>query len=351
MDKIEKITENKEFYGGLSLHERMLEDNTPAISIALIENYAIESTYTFGVKSKETNELVTANTLFQAASISKPVFAVAVMRLMEKGIIDLEEDIHNYLTDYNYPTYDGNEHKVTLKQILSHYAGFNVHGFAGYEKGQKIPTVEQILMGSPPANSDELKLENKPGTKFSYSGGGFLLAQKIIVDVCKKPFVDIMQELVLSPFSMTNSTFEQPLPAEKVCKIVNGYNADGVQLPDGDYIMPELSAAGLWTTPTDLALFGIEVMKALKGNSKFIKRNTAELMITKVCEDAPTGISFFVNETKNGITFGHSGFNYGYVSHMWFRPVDGTGLVVMQNSEKTNANQVFNAFKDVYSWE
>ncbi len=264
--------------------------------------------HTYGVKRRTTKEKVTSDTLFQAGSISKPVFAVAIMRLVELGTLDIDTDISEYLAGYDVPTYDNQKHKITLRQILSHHAGLNLHGFAGYQQGQKIPTVEQILTGVFPSNHLKLKLIKDPETGFQYSGGGYVLAQKIITDVCKLNFCDLMNDLVFSPLFMT--------------------------------------------TPSDLARFGIEIMKALKSESTFLEKKTAELMTTKAYENSPYGVGFAVNQSKKELIFGHGGSNLGYYSNMVFCPDEGSGIVVMQNSDigMRIRDEVTNAFKEIYGW-
>lgn len=352
MNKFKQIVEKKKHYDGITLTERMEECHTPAISIAIVENFEIYETYTHGVKRRATKEKVTADTLFQAGSISKPVFAVAVMRLIERGILNIDTDISEYLVGYKVPTYDNQKHKITLRQILSHHAGLNLHGFAGYQQGQKIPTVEQILNGAFPANNLKLKLINDPETGYQYSGGGYVLAQKIVTDVCKLNFYDLMNDLVLFPFYMAHSTYSQPLEKDRSNEIAFGYNYHNLQLPGGYNIMPELSAAGLWTTPSDLARFGIEIMKALKNESKYLEKNTAELMTTKAYENSPYGVGLAVNQCKKGLIFGHGGSNFGYHSNMCFCPDEGSGIVVMQNSDigMGICAEVTNAFKEIYAW-
>lgn len=352
MSKILDIIENKKHYEGSTLAERMEECHTTAISIALIENYKIIDTFTHGVKGRARKEKVKTDTLFQAGSISKPVFAAAVMRLMERRVLNIDTDISEYLVDYMLQTYDNKKHKITLRQILSHNAGLNVHGFAGYQQKQKIPTVEQILNGTIPSNNLKLKLTKDPETGFQYSGGGYVLAQKIVTDVCKLDFCNMMNDLILSPFLMVNSTYSQPLPKDKTDKIAFGYNIHNLQLPGGFNTMPELSAAGLWTTPSDLAYFGIEIMKALKSESILLEKNTAKLMTTKAYENSPYGLGFEVKQSKKRSTFGHGGSNFGYRSNMVFCPEDGSGIVVMQNSDigMRIPDEVTNAFKEISNW-
>jgi len=351
-DKMTEITENKSYYGGATLAEELVRYNIPAISITIIDNYQISGVYTQGVKNKESQEKVTADTLFQAASISKSVFAVAIMRLVEEGTLDLDADITEYLSDYELPTYDGQNHKITLRQILSHCAGLNIQGFYGYQKDQEIPTIEQILNGEPPANSVKLQLVENPETVFQYSSGGYVLAQKIMTDVCGREFADIMNDLVLLPISMTRSTYSQPLPDDRLKEIAYGHSSGNRTLPGGYYIMPELSAAGLWTTPSDLALFGIEIMKAIKNKSSLLKNETAELMIKAAYDNDEYGLGFELGSCGKGKTFGHSGANMGYLSVMQFCPVDGSGIVIMQNYDGAQevGREIYAAFCDIYGW-
>jgi len=352
MSKISEIINSAKHYDGSTLFQRMEECRTNAISIALVENHEICEVYTHGTKRVGEPDKVTADTLFQAASISKPVFAVAVMRLAERGILDIDADISQYLMGYDIPTFDNQNYVITLRQILSHNAGLNLHGFEGYQQGQKIPTIEQILDGARPANHTKLKLKKAPETGHQYSGGGYVLAQKIVNDVCKQDFCQLMNELILSPFDMKHSTFAQPLPANRLGEIAYGYNPHDLEIPGGYDIMPEQSAAGLWATPSDLARLGIGVMKALSNESPHMKKETAIQMTTKAYEDSRHGVGFVAGECKKGPKFGHDGWNDGFVSSMAFCPADGTGFVVMVNSN-IGGNvpfEVANAYMEMYGW-
>lgn len=352
MSKISEIINSKKHYEGMTLIERMEECHTQAISISIIENYKISEVYTYGVKQRRTKEEVTPETLFQAGSISKPVFAVGVLRLVELGILDLDVDVTEYLSNYNVPTYDNQKHELTLRQILSHHAGLNIHGFAGYQQGQRIPSIEQILKGTFPSNHMKLKLLRNPETKFQYSGGGYVLAQKVISDVCRSNFCDLMNRLVLIPFTMTNSTYSQPLASDKSKQVAFGYNHHNLQIPGGYNIMPELSAAGLWSTPSDLAQFGIEIMKALKKESMYLSESSAKLMTTKAYENSPYGLGFAISQSNKGAVFGHSGSNFGFHSNMCFCPDKGSGFVVMLNSDigRRICSESTKAFKEIYNW-
>ena len=161
-----------------------------------------------------------------------------------------------------------------------------------------------------------------------------------------------MNDLILTPFSMKHSTFSQPLPDDRISEIAFGFNPHNLELPGGYDIMPELSAAGLWTTPSDLAKLGIEIMKAYKNESAYLQKDTAVLMTTKAYENSPHGIGFKVGQGKNGLTFGHSGQNDGFISNMSFCH-DGTGIVVMINSNIGDdiPFEVTDAFMEIYDWQ
>ena len=353
MNKIQRIIESKKHYDGATFIQRMEDLRVNAISIALVENCEIYETITLGAKQRGKTDAVTVNTLFQAASISKPVFAVAVMCMAERGLLDIDTDVSEYLVGYEVPTFDNQKHKITLRQILSHNAGLNLHGFAGYQQGQEVPTIEQILIGARPCIHERLKLIKAPETGHQYSGGGYVLAQKIITDVCKADFCDLMDEWVLSPLSMAHSTYAQPLPADRLHEIAFGYGDHDLPLPGGYDIMPELSAAGLWSTPSDLARLSIEIMKVLNGKSVFFKKDTAKAMTTKAYEDSRHGVGFVVGESKKGAIFGHSGHNDGFVSNMVFCPNEGSGIAVMTNTNIGDdiVFEVTDAFKELYGWK
>lgn len=255
------------------------------------------------------------------------------MRLVQKGKIDLDKDIREYIDTSFYKTYDNQNHIVTLRQILSHTAGFNLHGFAGYQYGQLIPNLDQILKGDEPANNLPLFLKNEPGKEWAYSGGGYLLAQKVVCDVCGTDFETIIQNEVLQPFRMIHSTYYQPINEPRKFEIACGYNEYDLKLPDGCNTMPELAAAGLWTTPSDLALFGIEMMKAYDGKSQFISKETMSIMLTKIIPNIPTGLGLFIPDENPKGYFDHAGANGGYHSIMCFQAEGGKGYAAMLNSD------------------
>ena len=241
-----------------TLRQRMKQLHTPGVSIAVINNFAVEWAQGFGVCDVATKTKVTPETLFQAGSISKPIFALAVMRLVQDGRLNLDEDVNRYLSSWQVPANDGWQPKLTLRQLLSHTAGLTVHGFPGYQASEKLPTVPQVLNGEPPANTGKVEVNLLPGTQFRYSGGGTTVAQQAVVDVLNKPFPQIMRELVLDPLGLTHSTYEQPLPKRWVAQAATGHPWKENPVNGKFHTYPEMAAAGLWTTASDLATISVE---------------------------------------------------------------------------------------------
>jgi CubicO group peptidase (beta-lactamase class C family) len=198
-----------------SLHfvpERMAQYHVPGLSLAGIHNGTVAWTQTFGV-ARVGGEPVTPETLFQASSISMPVTALAVLRFVEQGKLNLDADVSQYLRSWKLPAnrFTGQK-KVTLHELLSHTAGATVHDFEDYAAGEKMPTLVQELNGERPANSAPVTIDFVPGTKFRYAGGNYAIIQQIMTDVTGEPFPELMQELILQPLHMVHSTFQQPIP-------------------------------------------------------------------------------------------------------------------------------------------
>ena len=338
---------------GWTIQERMKRYKIPGVSIAVINDYKVEWARGYGLKDIETNEPVTTETLFQAGSISKPVAAMVALKKVEEGKITLDENINNKLTSWKLPDNEFTaKKKVTLANLLSHTGGLTVHGFPGYAVGEKLPTLPQVLDGAAPANTAAVRVDMEPGTKFRYSGGGVTIAQLAIMDIEKKPYPRIAQETVLGPLGMTSSTYEQPLPDETRKKAASGYRGDGKVVEGKIHVYPEMAAAGLWTTPTDLAKFGIEVQLSLKGKSnKVLSKEMTAKMVTPFVGDL-TGMGFFVEKHGNAIYFGHGGADEGFRAGLLVNKDKGYGVAVMVNSDNGQIiEEIFRSVAKEYGWE
>jgi CubicO group peptidase (beta-lactamase class C family) len=339
---------------GWTIQERMKFYKVPGVSIAVINDFKVEWARGYGVKDVETNEPVTTETLFQAASISKPVTAMTALKRVEQGKISLDQNINDKLTSWKLPDNELTaKRKVTLANLLSHTAGLTVDGFRGYSVGETLPTLPQILDGAAPANTAAVRVDIEPGTRFRYSGGGTTIAQLAIMDIEKKPYPQITQETVLGPLGMTNSTYNQSLPAEARKKAASGHRGDGKPMEGKILVYPEMAAAGLWTTPTDLAKFAIEVQLSLAGKSnKVLSKEMTTKMVTPYISD-DVGMGFFIEKHGQATYFGHGGANPGFRSQLLVNRDKGYGAMVMVNSDNGRIimGEIIRAIAQEYQWE
>lgn len=343
-----------------TLRNRLAYYHTPGVSIALINDFEVEWARGFGVCDVRSKNKVTTNTLFQAGSISKPIFALGVMRLVQEGQLSLDEDIHHYLSTWRVPANESWQPKLTLRQLLSHTAGLTVDGFRGYQASETLPTVTQILNGEFPANSAKVEVNILPGTQYRYSGGGTTIAQQVLVDMFKKPFPQIMRELVLEPLRLTNSTYEQPLPKSWVKRAATGHPWKGIPLKGKFHTYPEMAAAGLWITATDLATVGVALLKALhtKKAPTLLTKEIIETMLSPQIdyqiggEGDFVGLGFFCNGQADGFHFGHSGWDEGFAAKMRVYKNVGKGAVVMINSNEGYPllDEIMQALGKEYEW-
>ena len=335
-----------------TLAERMTHHKVPGVSIAVIEGGRIAWAGGVGVKEAGKADSVTPTTLFQAASISKPVAATAMLRLVERGTLNLDTNVNSYLKSWKVPDNKfTTTEKVTLRRIVSHTAGLTVHGFPGYETTKPLPTVVQVLDGAKPANTDPVRVDTTPGSIERYSGGGTTVMQQLLVDVTGKPFPALMQELVLGPAGMTSSTYEQPLPAARAPEAARAHTQDGKPIPGGWHVYPEMAPAGLWTTPTDLLKWAIAITDARAGRSTaLLSQSMTQQMLT--AQKGEIGLGPFVGGTGRNFHFGHGGANEGFHSDLVMYPELGVGAAVMTNGDggPMLISEVLRALAAEYGW-
>ncbi len=349
---------NEERYNIL---DRMKFYEVPGLSVAVIENGKLAWAKSYGVKDIESKEPITENTLFQAASISKSLNAMAIMQKVEKGIFSLNEDVNNYLKSWKVPENQFTfKEKVTIARLLSHTGGisnFNDRsGYLGYKITDSIPTVLQLLKGEPPTRTSTVSVEIEPGKTFQYSNGGSTILQLLLMELENKPYNQILKEIVLDPLFMTNSVFMQPL-TDDMKKLAASAHDKWIPLEGKCMVYPELAAAGLWTTPTDLAKFMIEFWLSLKGKSnKIISKESAEKMISRILPDNDYTLGFKITQKGDEVYFGHRGGNYGFYSDMIMNLKSGNGAILMVNGggDAVNSNlrrEVLNSIAEEYGWK
>ena len=336
----------------MRLDERMRHYKVPGVSIAVIDSFRIAWARGYGVREEGDSSRVTTETLFQAASISKPVAALAALRLVQDGKLSLDENVNLKLRSWKVPENEFTiQQPVTLRRLLSHGAGLTVHGFPGYASNVSVPSVRQVLDGQPPANTAAIRVDTVPGARWRYSGGGYTVMQQLIEDATGRPFADAMRTLVLTPVGMTRSTYEQPLPNALASNAASGHRSDGTLVQGKWYTHPEMAAAGLWTTPSDLARYAIEVQLAIAGRSnKVLSQATTAQMLTR--QTGTSGLGPGLGGEANDATFSHGGANQGFRAYFIAFRERGQGAVVMTNADGGGAlaSEIVRAVAEEYNW-
>lgn len=332
------------------IRERMRMYGVPGVSVAVINDGRVEWARGYGVKEAGGAPVDTA-TLFQAASISKPVAAIAALRLVEEGRLALDEDVNARLVSWRVPQNDFTRvAPVTLERLLSHSAGLTVHGFRGYAASESVPTVVQVLNGETPANSAAVRADTLPGALWRYSGGGSTVAQLLMQDVSRRDFPALLREYVLQPANMVHSGYEQPLPAARAASAATGHRSNGAPVTGKWHTYPEMFAAGLWTTPSDLARLAIQVQRSVRGENGILSAEMARRMLT--VQSGQYGLGFGIAEGDAWKAFSHGGANEGFRAFFIAYADRGQGAVVMTNSDAGGAiaSEVIRAVAHEYGW-
>jgi CubicO group peptidase (beta-lactamase class C family) len=345
---------NRQGLDPLTLEQIMLRFRVPGVSVAVIKDFKVHWAKGYGVADVETKRPVDPSTAFQAASISKPVTAMAVVKLAQEGRLSLDQDINRLLTSWQVPESDLNRSQpVTPRTLLSHTSGSDDgFGFPGYDPGAPRPTLVQIMRGEQPSNVGPVRFARVPYAGQKYSGGGTEIVQLMLADLTGKPFPELMREKVLDPLGMTQSSFEQPPTGELAERTARAHSGAGTSMGAKWHVYPEQAAAGLWTTPSDLARFAIEVQTAYRGPAgKVLSQASAREMI------APTGVGPFavglmIEKRGEGWYFMHSGGNWGFSCDMVAHVRKGYGVVVMVNG---GAGPIIREIEDrvaaAYGWD
>ena len=329
----------------------MAKRKVPGLSLAVIKDGEIVHAKGYGVVDRERGTSVTPDTLFQAGSISKPIAAMGALLLVDRKKLSLDEDVNRSLRSWKVPE---NEHTagnpVTLRRLLSHSAGLTVHGFPGYVIGRPVPTVVQVLDGEPPANTAAVRVDVTPGSRWRYSGGGYTVAQQLVVDAAGATFPEFMRREVLEPLGMRASTFEQAIPEAWSERTATGH-ARGRAVPGRWHVYPEMAAAGLWTTASDLARAAIAHQKAFAGGTHpVLSAEAVRLMVT--VEKGSFGLGFSVAKRGGWEQFAHNGRDEGFDAMLLAYRDRGYGVVVMINANENSSfmPRVISAVAQAYDW-
>jgi len=336
-----------------TLAERMAYYRVPGVSMAVINDDQLEWARGYGVLEAGGKEPVTADSLFNAGSIAKPVSAAAALALVERGLFDLDSDVNEKLVSWQVPESEyTTEEKVTLRRLLSHSSGLT-DGFPmrsssdpeftwwmASEGESPTVTIQQLLEAQPPAGGGSpTRVTRVPGTAYEYSNLGYGVVQLLMTDVTQRPFSDLMQEIVLEPLGMTSSTFEQPLPEALRDRATTEHYVNGQPFEGKRHHYPVLASGGLWTTPSDLARFALEIVRARNGESNllFSQEMAGEMLSSQIeveksfLSDA-YGLGFDLGGEGREFRFMHTGGTWGSTCLLWVHPETGQGAVIMTNS-------------------
>jgi len=342
-------------FDSLSLQALMDRFHVPGVSVAVVKDFKIHWAKAYGVADTETGRLLDTGTRFQAASISKPVTALATMRLAQERRLNLDADVNTILKSWHVPKSELTRNQaVTPRSLLSHTSGANDgFGFPGYDPKAALPTVVQILEGLPPSNVGKVTFARAPFEASRYSGGGGMIMQLALTELSGRPFAQFMQSAVLAPLQMSNSSFEQALAVNDTSRAALAHDEHGRRMGPPWRIHPEQATSGLWTTPSDLAKFIVEIQTALRGpNGKVLDQRTAREMVS------PVGVGRYaigvaIDQRGDGWYFTHSGSNWGYRAWMTGHVRKGYGVVIMANSDNGMAllSQIADRIEKAYNWD
>jgi CubicO group peptidase (beta-lactamase class C family) len=327
-----------------SMEERLAFYKVPSLSIAVINDYEVEWTKAYGFSDLAERHWASDSTIYQAASLSKSLHSFCVHLLAQDGKLPLDEDIRPYLKSWKIPenSYSKGQ-KITIQHLLSHTAGFNKHGFENYEI-KNLPTLDELLRTVKPVAY--------PGRQVQYSGGGYLIAQKILEDNIGSNYEQLMQDKVLRPLGMSHSTFDQRLPNGRYAKVATAYDGDLNPFSEKYLAEGAQAAGGLWCTPRDMAKFVIQVQKCIEEKpGALLSKSLTDKMLSPMLDSTKEAMGFFIEQRGGRKYFQHSGSNTGYKCLYYGSFEGGTGIVLMTNSDNDGIlDEVLQSFSIVYGW-
>jgi CubicO group peptidase (beta-lactamase class C family) len=334
-----------------SIPDRMAFHKVPGISIAVVRNGTLQWAKAYGLANTTDSTEVTKSTLFQAGSISKPIAALAALKLYEENKVDLDTDVNTYLKNWKVEENEfTKKEKVTLRRLLTHTAGMTVHGFPGYRQTDTFPTINEVLDGN--GNTPRIYVDTPPDSIWRYSGGGYTVMEKVVEDISGLPLEKYMKTNILQPLEMNSSTYEQPLPRKYHDKASAAYDSQGRIIEGLWHNYPEQAAAGLWTTPTDLARYCIAIQEIAAGKSvSVLSKETIGMMLTRHKND--WGLGPALASKGDSLRFQHGGKNEGFTNNMIAFANTGDAVIVMTNADNGGAliGEILRSASNYYQWE
>ena len=325
----------------------MRKEGIPGISVAVIDNGRLAWAQGFGWRDMAGGLPVETDTQFQAGSISKPVSALGVLLLSAAGKVNLDEDVNLYLKNWHLDSRFTNG-PVTLRQLLCHRAGMVPHGFVGFRESSEAPSLLDILSRHYVLNGP-VQVKYPPGSRNKYSGGGYCVAQKAVEDVTGESFEAALSKLVFQSLGMNRSDFHQP-PLDTT-NTARGYGGMRSLIFPGRWrIYPQKAAAGLWSTPQDLARLIVAIQKASAGEADGAISPAIAEEALKPQFDRWQGLGFRLDGEGQGRGFYHYGENIGYFAGFGAGVSNGRGWVIMSNAQKERFDPIVKAIADEFGW-
>jgi amino acid adenylation domain-containing protein len=312
----------------------LVSPQVPGAAFAVVRGGEIVEAGGGGTLRAGDDEPVTAETVFQAGSLSKLITAVGVLRLVDRGVLDLDRDVDQYLRQWRIP---GEGRPITLRALLGHRSGLSLVASKGYRDGEAMPSLLDILNGRAPAHNEPVRRESAPGEEFRLANVHFDVVQQVVTDATGTPFADVMRTEVFEPFGMSGSSFDQDFPARCGRPVAAGHDPDGVPVDGGWLRRPDQAAAGLWTTAVDVATVLLEIRRGHLGRplAKLSTGSAQELLRTR--PDGSYGLGAVVDTSGQDVRFGHAGEPVGYYAFATCTVRSGDGWVVLTNGASGEA--------------
>jgi CubicO group peptidase (beta-lactamase class C family) len=336
-----------------TLKERMAALNIPAVSIAFMESHKISWTLTEGVVDIVSQRKIDKNTVFQAVSISKPIFATALLKYREEQGLDLDSDVNKLLKSWQFPRHKWSKFSSgTLRRLLSDSAGVTVHGFKGYAAGESVHSIINVLKGAVSANTMANFVDIEPSTVLRNSSGETTLTRLVLQDLSRIPLSELTNTLTFDPLGIDHNSYSQPLSEQLAKNAAVPYRSNGLPVTGGAYSYATFGAAGLWTTPSDLLKLASKIQNRYQDLDKsLISNKTVTEMLMPQIESM--GIGFFLEKQDDIVTsFSHAGANNGFRANLFIHPQTGDGIAIMTNSDNGRMliNDLMSRINEVYGW-
>ena len=346
---------DRQGFDGLTLAQVMQRLKVPGVSIAVVKDFQVHWARAYGTADVSTGGAAETATRFQAASISKPVTAMAAMRMAQEHRLDLDADVNTMLASWKVPESAHTRGRpVTPRSLFSHTSGADDgFGFPGYDPAAPRPSVVQVLNGQAPSNLGPVLFARPPFQGYKYSGGAVTVMQLALTEIAKQPFAALMDATVLGPLKMTSSSYDQPPPTEVAAELSRAHDGQGRAMNAAWHVYPEQAAAGLWTTASDLARFIIEVQTAVRGPAGAVLSQASAKEMTSPVGVGPYGVGLAVDQRGEGWYFSHGGSNWGFQADIVGHLRKGYGIAIMTNGDRGRAliNEIEARVAAAYNWD